>query len=88
LDVSIGEGADTFVSTANQGEDFIVDFSAAQGDHISIASGTNGITTAAQALAHVHDSGANAVLDLGSGNYVMLIGVASALLHATDFVIA
>ena len=82
-----GEGGDTFVFTANQGEDFIVDFSVAQGDHISIASGANGITTAAQALAHVRDSGANAVVELGSGSYVMLMGVATSALHVTDFVI-
>jgi uncharacterized delta-60 repeat protein len=83
-----GEGGDTYVFAANEGEDFIVDFSVAQGDHISIASGTNGITTPVQTLAHVHDSGANAVVDLGNGNYVMLIGVATSSLHATDFVIA
>lgn len=82
-----GDGADTFVFAANDGEDFVTDFSVAQGDHISIASGTNGITTTAQALAHVHDVGGNAVVDLGGGNYVMLMGVTTASLHATDFVI-
>ena len=82
-----GEGGDTFMFATNEGEDFIVDFSVAQGDKISIASGINGITTPAQALAHVRDSGANAVLDLGAGNYVMLLGVATSSLHASDFVI-
>jgi len=83
-----GDGADTFVFSANQGEDFITDFSVAQGDRISIASGTNGVTTAAQALAHAHtDSSGNAVVDFGGTNYVMLIGVAASMLTTNSFVI-
>ncbi len=82
-----GGGADTFVFTLNEGEDFIMDFSIAEGDKISIASGLNGITTTAQALASVRDVGGNAVVNLGGSNYVMLMGVAASSLHTTDFVI-
>jgi uncharacterized delta-60 repeat protein len=82
-----GGGADTFAFTLNEGEDFIMDFSIAEGDRISIASGVNGITTTAQALASVRDVGGNAVLNLGGYNYVMLMGVSASALHATDFVV-
>lgn len=86
--LSGGDGADTFSFEASQGVDSITDFSAAAGDKISIASGTNGITTAAQALSHLTtDSSGYAVLDLGSGNSVTLIGVASTSLSASAFVI-
>lgn len=82
-----GNGADYFVFAASEGEDFVVDFSLAQGDKIFITSGTNGITTSAMAFSYVHDVGGNAVVDLGGGNNVMLMGVTTASLHATDFVV-
>ena len=83
-----GGGADTFVFGANQGRDVITDFSTAQGDHIRITSGTNGITTAEQALTHIlTDASGNALLDLGNGNTVTLLGIAPANLHVGDFLI-
>jgi Ca2+-binding RTX toxin-like protein len=83
-----GLGADTFVFAANQGQDILMDFSTVQGDHISIAAGTNGINTAADALLHLStDVNGNAVLDLGDGNSVILAGLSVASLHAADFVI-
>ena len=83
-----GAGADTFIFSANQGQDTIIDFSIAQDDHLSIASGTYGITTVEQALTHVYaDASGNAMIDLGSGNSVMLMGVAASSLHASDFLI-
>ena len=83
-----GNGADTFVFAANQGSDIITDFTTAQGDHIRIAMGTHGINTVEQALASTHDVSGNAVVDLGNGSFVTLLGVATASLHTTDFMIA
>jgi len=83
-----GVGADTFVFAANQGGDFITDFSTSQGDHIGIAAGTNGINGVAQVFAHLHaDASGNALLDLGDGNTVTLLGIPVASLHTSDFVI-
>ncbi len=73
---------------ANEGRDIISDFSTLEGDHIRIASGTNGIITPAQALTHIlSDAAGNALLDLGNGNNVTLLGIAPANLHAADFLI-
>lgn len=83
-----GAGADAFGFAANQGVDRITDFSILQGDDIRIDSGVNGITTSTQALAHVYtDVNGYAVIDLGSGNSVSLVGVSASSLHASDFVI-
>ncbi|MEK7737144.1 MAG: calcium-binding protein, partial [Pseudomonadota bacterium] len=83
-----GAGVDTFVFSANQGQDSITDFSTSQGDHISIAAGTNGIDGVAQVFAHLHaDASGNALLDLGDGNTVTLLGIPVASLHTSDFVI-
>ena len=83
-----GAGVDTFVFSANQGQDSITDFSTSQGDHISIAAGTNGIDSVAQVFAHLHaDASGNALLDLGDGNTVTLLGIPVASLHTSDFVI-
>ncbi len=60
------------------------------GDKIYLKSGINGssITTAAQALAHTSDMGGNATIDLGSGHYITLVGIATASLAMGDFVVA
>ena len=86
----LGEGADRVMFSANQGEDFITDFSVAQGDKLIITSGTAGITTTDQALAHAYASGNNTIVDFGgtTANYVVLIGTPLSALHASDFVIA
>ena len=83
-----GSGADTFVFSASQGVDTITDFSTAQGDHVSIAAGTNGIDSVTQVFAHLHaDANGNAYIDLGDGNTVTLQGISVASLHAGDFLI-
>jgi serralysin len=61
-----GAGADTFYSFAGAGLDVITDFSRAQGDRVQLAPGTT------YAL---RQSGADAVVDLGNGDMVILQGV-------------
>jgi Ca2+-binding RTX toxin-like protein len=84
-----GGGADNFAYGAGSGVDYIGDFIKAQGDKILVQSNVNGsgITTGAQALAHTSTIGSNAVVDLGAGNSVTLVGVTVASLAASDFVI-
>jgi Ca2+-binding RTX toxin-like protein len=85
-----GADADRFVFTDASGLDQLLNFSSAQGDKIYLKSGINGssITTAAQALAHTSDMGGNATIDLGSGHYITLVGIATASLAMGDFVVA
>jgi serralysin len=84
-----GAGADIYFFATSEGVDRITDFSISQGDRIQIASGTNGITTSTQALAHVYtDVYGNGAIDLGNGNSVILTGVPAASLHASDFLIS
>ena len=61
-----GPGADTFRAFAGGGVDVITDFNAAEGDHIQLDPGTS--YTAAQ-------SGADVILDLGSGAETILKNV-------------
>ncbi|MES2942488.1 MAG: FG-GAP-like repeat-containing protein [Pseudomonadota bacterium] len=84
-----GLDADTFVIDSGGGRDVISDFSFAQGDKINLRSNLNGsgITSAATALANVHDVAGKAVLDIGNGNIVILLGVQTAELSASDFAI-
>ncbi|MES2941561.1 MAG: FG-GAP-like repeat-containing protein [Pseudomonadota bacterium] len=84
-----GFDADTFVIDSAGGRDVIYDFSFAEGDKISLRGNLNGsgITSGATALAHVSDVGGKAVLDIGDGNIVILLGVLTAELSASDFAI-
>jgi Ca2+-binding RTX toxin-like protein len=84
-----GGGADNFAYGAGSGVDYIGDFIKVQGDKILVQSNLNGsgISTGALALAHTSTIGGNAVVDLGSGNSVTLVGVTAASLAASDFVI-
>jgi Ca2+-binding RTX toxin-like protein len=82
-------GADSFAFNAGSGFDIVTDFSKLQGDKINLQSNLNGsgITTSAQALAHTFDFGGNAIIDLGGSNSITLVGVTTASLAASDFVI-
>lgn len=81
-----GTGADTFYFDSNSDADTINDFNKSE-DKIAIVSGTNGITTPAQAVAHLTTNTAGAaVLDLGQGT-VTLVGVSAASLNSSMFTI-
>lgn len=84
-----GGGSDTFVFSSSQGVDTVKDFLSGEGDRVSIASGTNGITTAAAALSHLStDTSGYALLDLGDGNSVTFVGLGVTALTIGDFLIA
>jgi Ca2+-binding RTX toxin-like protein len=82
-----GTGADEFVFDIASGKDKIRDFSVSEGDVIQLVNNINGsgIVDSASAFAHVHDVSGNAVLDLGGGNTVVLLGVHTADLSAASF---
>jgi Ca2+-binding RTX toxin-like protein len=85
-----GGSADAFVFRTGSNIDNIFDFLKVQGDKIHLQSNLNGsgITTAAQALAATVDvAGGNAAVFLGGLNAVTLVGVTTASLTASDFVI-
>jgi hypothetical protein len=75
---------DKFLFDGNIGADVIEAFSPGH-DTICIKSGINGITSASSVLAHVTDVGGNAVIDLGGGNTITIVGVVKADLDAGDF---
>jgi len=85
-----GAGADTYVFDHNStGKDIVEDFDVTA-DRVSLKQNINGngISTAAEALTHVHaDANGNAVLDLGQGNGVTLMGVAPTQLSTDDFIV-
>jgi serralysin len=80
-------GADVFAFVSGSGGDKIADFNAIQGDKIQLEIGINasGIVDGASALAATVDVGANAVINLGGGHTITLIGVLAASLTASDF---
>ena len=82
-------GADSFAFAAASGLDTVTDFNKAQGDTIQLQSNLNGsgIISGALALAQTFDAGGNAIVDLGGGNSVTLLGITTASLAASDFVI-
>ncbi|HEY9345501.1 MAG TPA: hypothetical protein VIQ53_09305, partial [Inquilinus sp.] len=76
-------GADHFVFHAlESGQDTITDFSAGQ-DVIDLL----GFGAHFDPLAHLSDSSAGAVLDLGHGDHILFEGVHAADLSASDFVL-
>ena len=84
-------GADRFVFADGSGADAIFDFSRAEGDVIAVAAGVNGtgIGEAGDLLARLaSDSAGDAVLDLGAGNSVTLVGVAAGGASADWFLVA
>jgi len=72
-----GTGADTFHFANGSGRDTILDFSVSDGDKIEVAPAINGlhVTNGASMLLHVTDSAGGAVINLGGGNTVTLVGV-------------
>ena len=86
-----GLGADRYAFGSGDGVDTIGGFSAADGDLIAVAADVNGtgIATAADLLARLTaDANGDAVLDLGSGNTVTLLGVPPASAAADWFLVA
>ena len=83
-----GLGGDVFQYQAGSNADSIMDFARSQGDLIALQSGINGsaITSAASALAAT-TAGANgyAVINLGAGHSITLVGVAATAVDASYF---
>lgn len=85
-----GAGDDHYIFGSGEGSDVVAQFTgagSASGDVIAIYSGVNSITTTAGILALISYSGGNAVLDLGTGNTVTIMGVEANSLTASDFLI-
>ncbi|MFO7484347.1 S8 family serine peptidase [Oceanibaculum nanhaiense] len=85
-----GLGNDVFVFTDNSGADSIMGFGTGD-NRIDVSQGINGtgISSEADLLARISsDAAGNAVLDLGDGNNVTLVGVAAASLAEDHFIIA
>jgi Ca2+-binding RTX toxin-like protein len=83
-DVLFGEGgADTFVFERGTGGDVIGDFQVGL-DKINIAG--IGYTSFEQVQAHLVENGGTTALDLGQGDFVVLVGIAMDTLTADDFV--
>lgn len=84
-------GADTFVFAAGSGNDTICfeNAGAAPGDLIQLATGINGLAifSASDVLSHITYSGGNAVIDLGSGNSITVLGIPANAFTADDFII-
>ena len=77
-----GAGADLFNFRAGSGRDVVMDFSSAEGDRIAISS-TDAADFAALS-AKFSMAGADTVITLGA-QVVVLVGVASSSLTASDF---
>ena len=86
-----GLGSDTFIFSGSSGTDSIADFSTAEGDLLSIAADINGTGIASTTdllLRLSNDGSGNAVLDLGAGNSITLIGVDATSLSASSFILS
>lgn len=82
--MSGGAGADRFAFASGSGVDVIADFSFAEGDRIMLSN--VGYGTVGQVLAHVAaDAYGNAVIGLGDGQQVTLIGVNAQAVTADFF---
>jgi Ca2+-binding RTX toxin-like protein len=85
-DVLFGEGgADTFVFRRGTGGDLIGDFTPGT-DRIDIAG--IGYSSFAQVQARMVQNGGSTAIDLGQGDFVVLVGVSLASLGTTDFLLA
>jgi Ca2+-binding RTX toxin-like protein len=85
-DVLFGEGgADTFVFRRGTGGDLIGDFTPGT-DRIDIAG--IGYSSFAQVQARMVQNGGSTAIDLGQGDFVVLVGVSLASLGAADIILA
>lgn len=80
-------GADTFYFDAGSGQDRLEFFWVSHGDRIRIQSNVNGsgIFTAADAYAATTDTPDGALVNLGGGNSVLLVGVHANAISASVF---
>lgn len=86
-DLTGGDGADTFVFSAGDGADLILDFSQGEGDLIDLSA--LGITSFAEVDANAYQIGTNTTIELDAGaTAITLNGVAIADLSAADFIFA
>jgi Ca2+-binding RTX toxin-like protein len=84
-DVLFGEaGADSFVFERGTGGDVIGDYQAGL-DHISLAG--LGFTSFAQVQVNMVQNGGTTAIDLGQGDFVVLVGVPMTSLTAADFLL-
>jgi Ca2+-binding RTX toxin-like protein len=76
-----GAGNDTFAFSGGGGHDVVMDFS--DGDILQIAKNINGlhVTSAADLAARVTDHDGNAVIDLGHGDTITLVGIKAEDIH-------
>ncbi|WP_053076556.1 ExeM/NucH family extracellular endonuclease [Caenimonas sp. SL110] len=83
--LSGGRGSDLFSFSSGSGIDVVTDFDA--DDRILLEMGLNksAIATPSQALAATSYEWGNAVIDLGGGNYLTLLGVAQGELNPNSF---
>ncbi|MGZ3274568.1 MAG: beta strand repeat-containing protein, partial [Caulobacteraceae bacterium] len=81
-----GLGADTFVFSKASGQAAVTDFSDAQGDRIDLSSMLR-FFSLGDILAASHQSGADAVIDLGSGASLTLRNVQLSGLADSDFIL-
>jgi len=73
-----GEGADQFVFSATSGADRVLDF---QNDvDVLVISGFAGVTTAAEAISHALQYGANVVFNFGAGDVLTVLNTTKAAL--------
>ncbi|HEX2543717.1 MAG TPA: calcium-binding protein [Ramlibacter sp.] len=88
IDTLVGNaGADTFFFDAGSGQDRLEFFWVSHDDKIQIRSNVNGsgILTAQDAYAHTTDTADGAMIDLGGGNTVVLVGVQASAISAAVF---
>lgn len=86
-DTLTGGGTDTFVFVDGSGVNTITDFNRAQADKIDLT-GVTTVTDFATLQGLATQSGANTVIDFGSGNVLTLNNVTLANLIANDFLIS
>lgn len=85
-----GANPDRFNFSSGDGVDTITDFSLAEGDIVAVKQGANGIsyTSAADLLSRLSTNAQGyAVVDLGGGNSVTLVGIAPSQLTGASFLI-
>jgi Ca2+-binding RTX toxin-like protein len=83
-----GIGVDSFIFEANSGQDVVADFDVAAGEVIDLSALGLGDDFASFAASSITDNGdGNALVDLGGGNVITLIGVQADDLQAGNFLL-